>query len=68
MRRTFAGIVAVLLLVASSGAAAQRSVSDEAIGRLVTQRLMDEDITTVGVSVASGIGNQQSGRRHIRRQ
>jgi hyperosmotically inducible protein len=55
MRRTSVGIVAVLLLVASSGAAAQRSVSDEAIGRLVTQRLMDEDITTVGVSVASGI-------------
>jgi hyperosmotically inducible protein len=55
MRRTSAGIVAVLLLVASPGATAQRSVSDEAIGRLVTQRLMNEDITTVGVSVASGI-------------
>jgi hyperosmotically inducible protein len=55
MRRTSAGIVAVLLLVASSGATAQRSVSDQAIGRVVTQRLMAEDITTVGVSVASGI-------------
>ncbi|HEX2462849.1 MAG TPA: BON domain-containing protein, partial [Vicinamibacterales bacterium] len=55
MRRISAGAVAVLLLVASSGATAQRSTSDEAIGRFVTQRLMDEDITTVGVSVASGI-------------
>ena len=55
MRRIFAGAVAVLLLVASSIATAQQSTSDEAIGRLVTQRLMDEDITTVGVSVASSI-------------
>ena len=55
MRRISAGAVAVLLLVASPGATAQRSASDETIGRLVTQQLMDEDITTVGVSVASGI-------------
>ena len=55
MRRIFAGAVAVLLLVASSVATAEQSTSDEAIGRLVTQRLMDEDITTVGVSVASSI-------------
>jgi hyperosmotically inducible protein len=55
MRRISAGAVAVLLLVASSGATAQRSASDETIGRRVTQQLMDEEITTVGVSVASGI-------------
>jgi hyperosmotically inducible protein len=47
--------VAILLLGVSSSATAQRDASDEAIGRLVTQRLMDEDITSVGVSVASGI-------------
>jgi osmotically-inducible protein OsmY len=55
MRRVSTGVVVVLLLVAPSSAIAQRTASDEAIGRVVTQRLMDEDITTVGVSVASGI-------------
>jgi hyperosmotically inducible protein len=55
MRRITTGVAFVLLLVASTSAIAQRAASDEAIGRLVTQRLMDEDITRVGVSVASGI-------------
>ncbi len=55
MRRISAGAVAALLLLASSGATAQRPASDETIGRLVTQQLMDEDVTTVGVSVASGV-------------
>ncbi len=45
----------VLLLAISTSAIAQRSASDQAIGRLVTQRLIDEEITTVGVSVAGGI-------------
>ena len=55
MRSMFVAAVVILMLVASSSATAQRGVSDEAIGRLVTQRLMDENITRVGVSVASGI-------------
>ena len=54
MLRISAGVV-VLLLVAPASAIAQPTASDEAIGRLVIQRLMDEDITRVGVSVASGI-------------
>ena len=55
MRRITTLTIVVLLLVAPAGAIAQRTASDEAIGRLVTQRLMDENITRVGVSVASGI-------------
>ena len=55
MRRITTFTIVVLLLVAPAGAIAQRTASDEAIGRLVTQRLMDENITRVGVSVASGI-------------
>jgi len=55
MRRISTGVVVVLLLVATAAAIAQRTASDEAIGRLVTQRLMDEGIARVGVSVASGI-------------
>jgi len=47
--------VIALLLVASTSAIAQRTASDETLGRLVTQRLMDEDMTRVSVSVASGI-------------
>jgi hyperosmotically inducible protein len=41
--------------VATSSASAQRLESDEIIGRLVTQQLLDEDVTTVNVSVTSGI-------------
>jgi len=55
MRRTSIGVVIALLLVASTSAIAQRTASDETLGRLVTQRLMDEDMTRVSVSVASGI-------------
>ncbi len=55
MRRTSIGVVIALLLVASTSAIAQRTASDATIGRLVTQRLMEEDITRVGVTVASGI-------------
>ena len=55
MRRISTLSVVVLLLVTSASAFAQRSASDETIGRLVTQQLMDQDITSVGVSVASGI-------------
>jgi hyperosmotically inducible protein len=55
MRRIITGALVVLLLVISTSAIAQRSASDQAIGRLVTQRLIDEEITTVGVSVAGGI-------------
>jgi osmotically-inducible protein OsmY len=54
MREIFTGALVVLVAV-STNATAQRAASDEAIGRLVTERLMDEDITSVGVSVASGI-------------
>ena len=54
MRRIFTTAVALLFAVATS-ATAQRAASDEAIGRLVTERLIDQDITTVGVSVAGGI-------------
>jgi hyperosmotically inducible protein len=54
MRKIFTGALVVLVAV-STNATAQRAASDEAIGRLVTERLMDEDITSVGVSVASGI-------------
>lgn len=55
MRRISTVTAVVLLLVAPVGAITQRTVSDEAIGRLVTGRLMDENITSVGVSVAGGI-------------
>ena len=55
MRRISTLTVVVLLLVAPAVAIAQRTASDEAIGRLVTQRLRDENITSIGVSVASGI-------------
>ena len=55
MRTTSTLTVVVLLLVAPGGAMAQRTASDEAIGRLVARRLMDENITSIGVSVASGI-------------
>jgi hyperosmotically inducible protein len=55
MRSMSVAAVVILMLAASSSATAQRDVSDEAIGRLVTQRLMDDNITSVGVSVASGI-------------
>ncbi|HEY5618569.1 MAG TPA: BON domain-containing protein [Vicinamibacterales bacterium] len=55
MRRVSAGVTFVLLLAASTSAVAQRAASDEAIGRLVTARLADEHITSVGVSVVSGI-------------
>jgi hyperosmotically inducible periplasmic protein len=55
MRRISIELVIALLLVASTGAIAQRTASDETLGRLVTQRLMDEGITRVSVSVASGI-------------
>src|SRR5262245_57105042 len=55
MGRVCAGAAVVLLLVAPAGAIAQRTASDEAIGRLVIQRLMDENITNIDVSVASGI-------------
>jgi len=49
--------IAVLgLLLAGAAVLAQRAqMSDEEIGRLVTQRLVEKDVTAVGVSVASGI-------------
>lgn len=55
MRRITTGALVVLLLAISTSAIAQRSASDQAIGRLVAQRLIDEEITSVGVSVAGGI-------------
>jgi osmotically-inducible protein OsmY len=55
MPRVSVGVIVVLLLSASTSLAAQRAISDEAIGRLVTQRLVDKDITRVSVAVASGI-------------
>jgi hyperosmotically inducible periplasmic protein len=55
MRKITTGALVVLLLAISTSAIAQRSASDQAIGRLVTQRLIDEEITSVGVSVAGGI-------------
>jgi hyperosmotically inducible protein len=54
MRRIFTAAL-VFFVVAGTNATAQRAASDETIGRLVTGRLMDEDITSVSVSVASGI-------------
>jgi osmotically-inducible protein OsmY len=46
---------AAFVLVIATGATAQRAPSDEVIGRLVTETLIDEHITSVGVSVAGGI-------------
>lgn len=54
MRRIFVEATALVLVVVTS-ATAQRAPSDAAIGRLVTETLMDEHITSVGVSVAGGI-------------
>jgi hyperosmotically inducible protein len=48
--------LAVMFLVLVAGAAAQHpAVTDEAIAREVTARLMEHDITSVSVGVASGI-------------
>jgi osmotically-inducible protein OsmY len=55
MRGISTGVVVVLLFGASTSALAQRTATDESVGRLVTQRLIDEDITSVGVSAVSGI-------------
>lgn len=53
MWRISAGLIVVLLSAAST--AAQQAISDEAIGRLVTERLVDAHITRVSVAVASGV-------------
>ena len=55
MWRSFVGGIVVLLWAVSASTAAQRAISDEAIGRLITQRLLDKDIARVSVAVASGV-------------
>jgi osmotically-inducible protein OsmY len=54
MRRILIGATA-LVLVFATGVTAQRGFSDEAVGGLVTKALSDKNITSVAVSVASGI-------------
>jgi osmotically-inducible protein OsmY len=49
-------LLGLLVLGGGTSAIAQRAqASDEAIARLVTQRLLDKDVTGIGVSVESGI-------------